>query len=188
MVRFRLTRGAIVALAMTVAGSTATAQDASKQTVPVENAQDDAELTVPVENAQDAAKPTEPVENLPDASKLTVLVENVQGADGKIRVALWNAAEGFTESEAVIAHGFADASLGEKTVIFEGLAPGTYALAAYHDENDNGKFDRTFIGLPAEGLGFSNGAWIKAFGPPSFEEAAIEVENGGSQTTIALRY
>ena len=31
-----------------------------------------------------------------------------------------------------------------------------YALALYHDENGNRSFDRTGVGFPAEGFGFSN--------------------------------
>jgi uncharacterized protein (DUF2141 family) len=37
-------------------------------------------------------------------------------------------------------------------------APGDYALAVYHDENDDHDFNRTALGLPAEGYGFSNDA------------------------------
>ena len=70
---------------------------------------------------------------------------------------------------------------------FKDLKPGRYALAVYHDENGNGEFDRTWIGLPAEGLGFSNGAWI-GLGPPSFEEAAVTLKGQEQTIVIALRY
>jgi outer membrane protein len=46
-------------------------------------------------------------------------------------------------------------------------------LRAYHDENDNGKLDRSPLGVPEEAVGFSNRARSR-FGPPSFQEAAIE--------------
>ncbi len=32
---------------------------------------------------------------------------------------------------------------------------GKYAVVVYHDENDNHKFDRNWIGLPTEGFGVS---------------------------------
>lgn len=63
-------------------------------------------------------------------------------------------------------------------------AAGIYAVAIYHDENANGKFDRNFIGLPEEGYGFSNNAKI-GLAPPSFD--AVKFQAGsGSPTRIAI--
>ena len=66
-------------------------------------------------------------------------------------------------------------------------APGTYAVAVYHDENDNHHFDKNFFGLPAEGYGFSNDA-PAPFGPPSFESARLVVRPGDNRIAIHLRY
>jgi len=41
---------------------------------------------------------------------------------------------------------------------FPGVAAGTYAVSAFHDENSNGKLDRNFMGIPREGVGASNNA------------------------------
>ncbi len=64
---------------------------------------------------------------------------------------------------------------------------GTYAVAVYHDENDNHHFDRNFLGLPAEGYGFSNDA-PTLFGPPSFDAARLTVRPGENRIFIRLRY
>ena len=74
------------------------------------------------------------------------------------------------------------------TLTIKGLPPGTYAIAVYHDENGNGDFDLTWAGLPAEGLGFSNGAWITIIGAQSFESAAIELKGPGTPKVIPLKY
>ena len=47
----------------------------------------------------------------------------------------------------------------------EDLAPGRYALSAFHNENDNGELDTNLLGVPSEGYGFGNDA-SAAFGPP----------------------
>ena len=65
--------------------------------------------------------------------------------------------------------------------------PGTYAIAIYHDENNNHHFDRNFLGLPSEGYGFSNDA-PTLFGPPSFAAARIEIAPGVHRIAIKLRY
>ncbi len=65
--------------------------------------------------------------------------------------------------------------------------PGVYALAVYHDENNNHHFDRSAIGLPVEGYGFSNNAPI-FLGPPSFASARFTVQPGDNHVTMRLRY
>lgn len=59
-------------------------------------------------------------------------------------------------------------------IVFEQVDPGEYAVKLYHDENDNGKLDKNFIGIPKEGYGFSNNGG--RFGSPSFEKASFVVE------------
>ena len=65
-------------------------------------------------------------------------------------------------------------------------APGTYAVAVYHDANDNHHFDRTLIGLPAEGYGFSNN--VVPLLLPSFASARITVPAGDTRIVIRLIY
>lgn len=64
-----------------------------------------------------------------------------------------------------------------------GLPAGEYALVVYQDENDNGRLDRNFIGIPREPMGFSNRYWPQ--GPPSFARAAFRL-NGSETNTVEL--
>jgi len=64
------------------------------------------------------------------------------------------------------------------------LKPGAYAIAAYHDENDNQKLDKAFTGIPTENYGFSNNA-RGMFGPPSLKEQLLTVKQS-TATTIRL--
>ena len=63
---------------------------------------------------------------------------------------------------------------GAAVFSFKGVAPGTYAVAVYHDENGNGKMDTNFIGIPKERTGASNDAKGK-MGPPKFQDAKFVV-------------
>lgn len=83
--------------------------------------------------------------------------------------------------------GRAPAQPGAVVVRVSGVPPGAYAVQAFHDENDNGKLDRTFFGMPAEGMGFSRDAPMH-FGPPAFADAAVDVPPGGASISFALRY
>jgi uncharacterized protein (DUF2141 family) len=80
----------------------------------------------------------------------------------------------------------APAQAGETTVLVKGVPAGTWAVLAYQDENGNGELDRNLIGMPKEAYGFSRDARGK-FGPPGFEEAAIEVGETPAVTSVRLR-
>ena len=118
---------------------------------------------------------------------IVLVVTNVRNDRGRIRFALWDRPGGFTKSAHAAAEGSARATVGATRLLVPGLPAGRYAAAVYHDENDNGEFDRTWIGWPAEGLAFSNGAWI-GLGPPDFEAAAVAVTARSRTIELTLRY
>ena len=121
-------------------------------------------------------------------AELTVVVEAIREAKGSVRIAVWSDPDSFGKRQGRVAGASLPVDGETATLTIKGLAPGTYAIAVFHDENDNGDFDQTWIGLPAEGLGFSNGAWISILGAPSFESAAIELKGPGTEAVIPLKY
>jgi uncharacterized protein (DUF2141 family) len=76
---------------------------------------------------------------------------------------------------------------GRLELQFADIAPGDYALAILHDENGNGKVDTNFIGIPKEGVGFSNNATGK-MGPPSFDAVRFHVGSGGNAQMVKIKY
>ena len=64
---------------------------------------------------------------------------------------------------------------------------GKYAVVVYHDENDNHKFDRNWVGLPTEGFGVSNNPSL-FLAAPSFEESAFEVNGQVTHVDVELKY
>lgn len=81
----------------------------------------------------------------------------------------------------------APAAFGAVTLTLPEVPPGRYAVQAFHDENANRTIDRSLLGMPKEGMGFSNGAAMR-FGPPDFAEAAVEVGPEGADVVVPLRY
>ena len=100
------------------------------------------------------------------------------GPKGKVNVAVCDR-ERFLKECAYSAS--VAAQPGTTTVTVSNVPPGTWAVLAYQDENDNGKLDRNLLGIPSENYGFSRDA-VGRFGPPKFDEAAIDV---GEATTVA---
>lgn len=118
------------------------------------------------------------------AATLQVAVDNVRNAEGEVRVAVCSEARFLGPSCEHVGH--APARPGRVVVRVE-VPPGTWAVQAYHDENGNGKLDRNLLGLPTEGLGFSNDARFR-FGPPRWAEAAFRLGPDGGQVVVPLRY
>jgi uncharacterized protein (DUF2141 family) len=129
-----------------------------------------------------------PAPAAPGTATLVVEVTGLKDDQGSVQVALHASEDGFpTRPEKAIRQASVPISGGRARVVFEGLAPGGYAVAAYHDENGDGRLDTGFLGIPSEGLAASNDA--KGFmGPPSFEKARVEVAPGETRITVKVSY
>ncbi|HTH16405.1 MAG TPA: DUF2141 domain-containing protein [Magnetospirillum sp.] len=119
------------------------------------------------------------------AAELTVTVQGVRDTEGNVRVALYDNSESFRHEDKAVAIKTVPAA-NPAQVSFGELAPGRYAVIAYHDANSNGKLD-LFMGMfPAEGWGMTNDPAV--FGPPKFDPAAVTVPEDGLAVTVPLHY
>jgi uncharacterized protein (DUF2141 family) len=114
------------------------------------------------------------------AATLVVRVENIESRDGEVRVAVCS--KSFDEAGCPWGMQLPPGGPVEEFV-FEGLPPGRYAVAAYHDVDGNGRLDTRMLGLPSEPYGFSND--VGRLGPPDFEAALVAVGEG--RTIIVVR-
>jgi len=71
------------------------------------------------------------------------------------------------------------------TWVIDKLPFGDYAIACYHDENDNKHYDLNSLGIPREDYGFSNDVRGR-FAPPSFEEARFTFKHNGQVIRIEV--
>ncbi|PYE85955.1 DUF2141 domain-containing protein [Pseudoroseicyclus aestuarii] len=117
------------------------------------------------------------------AGQVEVTASALRNTQGMLLVALCNR-ETFTR--AGCAHtGSAPASEGR--VVLPDVPPGIYAAQVFHDENGNTDLDRSLLGRPQEGFGFSNDAPMR-FGPPDFDDAAIRVPDTNVRVPVTIRY
>jgi uncharacterized protein (DUF2141 family) len=114
-----------------------------------------------------------------------VLVKGARSDKGTIEYAVYDRADTFPKDEGAIARGGVPADMEEARIVVKGLRPGRYAVAVFHDEDGDGRFDQGFLGIPLEDYGFSNNAAV-FFGPPSFNDAAVTVGPDGATITIDL--
>lgn len=119
---------------------------------------------------------------------LNVVAEGLRNSDGLLAVTLYA-----DDSSKFLAHhgslyvGRVQAQAGTTRACIFVPKPGVYALALYHDENASRGFDRSSIGLPAEGFGFSNNPPTLA-GLPTFKSVRINVPKTGLTTRVQMKY
>lgn len=118
---------------------------------------------------------------------IRVVVTDMESTGGMVGVALFTSDKGFPDKpEKAMRSTVRRAGSDQCEFIFEGVPCGTYAVSVLHDENGNGKMDKTFIGIPKEGFGVSNNPRIK-YGPPSFDDARFDLGEA-VELSVAMNY
>ncbi|RHW19388.1 DUF2141 domain-containing protein [Sphingomonas gilva] len=119
-------------------------------------------------------------------STLDVGVDKLRSAKGLVRICLTRDPDNFPDC--VDDAGAVTRSIPASAphTVFEGLAPGGYAIAIIHDENANAKLD-TFAGIPREGIGFSRNPKF-TFGPPRFSAARFTLDGDAERQQVRMRY
>ena len=124
----------------------------------------------------------------PSQTQLLVTVQNVHSSEGLIAVTIYPD----DPDRFLVKHGSlfvervpAKAPTTHLCVYVPG--PGTYGVAVYHDADGNHKLNRTGLGMPLEGFGFSNNP-TAAFGMPRFSEVRLLIGHSNTETRIRLTY
>jgi uncharacterized protein (DUF2141 family) len=116
------------------------------------------------------------------AATLVVRAEGIATTEGELRVAVCN--RSFDEAGCPVGGNRVPSGAVEE-LVFDGLAPGRYAVAAYHDVNGNGRLDTIPPGLPTEPYGFSND--VGRLRPPDFDAALVDVVAGRTVVVVRIR-
>ncbi len=119
-----------------------------------------------------------------DVSEFRLSIEGINELKGEIRIAMFDSKEKYTKDpiHAIVI------PVDSTTIIWtqEMLPFGEYAIAVYHDKNENGKIDTNFLGIPKEDYGFSNNARGR-FGPASWQDSKFMVEDNFYSTSIKIK-
>ncbi len=109
----------------------------------------------------------------PGTVKLTVAVNNVRSSAGEVTVTVYpDDKRRFLAKGGKLARERVKAAPSVRLCFW--VPPGGYALAIYHDSNGDRDFNRTVVGLPSEGFGFSNDPETK-IGLPSLSSVRFKV-------------
>ncbi len=141
-------------------------------------------------NAQDPDTGAQPETRAdPDAASvsLELIVTGLRGGTGTLYIGLYDSPDGFPERNAQIRQARVSVKGDRVVATVPDVPPGRYAVAAFHDQNNNGQFDTGMFGMPLEGFGFTRNPTV-IFGAPAFEEAAFVIEPPKARLTFRMRY
>jgi uncharacterized protein (DUF2141 family) len=124
----------------------------------------------------------------PQENQIHIEIVGLRNDKGQVLCALFSSAADFPKKpDKAVARTTSVISNRQGVCDFSGIAPGTYAVSAFHDENSNGKLDTNFMGIPREGVGASNDA-RGHLGPPKFDAASFRYQGGRLEMKITINY
>ena len=121
-----------------------------------------------------------------DIASLEVRVEGIKDLKGEVGVALYNHKLGYpTHLEHAYETEWVPLKQGQNTVevVFDTIPPGEYAVSVVHDTNGNRLVDRSRMGFPKEGVGFSNNQKV-TLRAPRFDNAKMLLSAGENKKIV----
>jgi uncharacterized protein (DUF2141 family) len=119
---------------------------------------------------------------------LGVRLSGLRSDRGKVGCTLYNGPKGFpTDPKAALQQRWCAIQAGASACRFDPVPAGSYAVACFHDENDNGVCDTGLFGIPTEGTVVSNHA-KGTLGPPKYEAAKFTFSGQASDLALKMAY
>ncbi len=114
----------------------------------------------------------------------TITIENIKGSEGKLVIAVFDNEEDYLEKDVLNKE---IKVTGNATEVVKLMLPaGEYAVAVFHDLNNNHELDKNLIGWPQEAFGFSNKS-MGMFGPPTYNESKFTIPST-SEIKVKLKH
>lgn len=125
--------------------------------------------------------------SLENTGTLSLQLENIEVFSGCVRIAVYDDADAF-ENQGKVVWNKVVPNIKEKkiTLQVEDLPFGHYAIALYHDKNDNDQIDKNTFGIPTEAYAFSNNPKVK-WKQPTFEESKFHFSKTNQQVPLILK-
>ncbi len=117
---------------------------------------------------------------------LTVRFAGIETPTGAVLLSLFASETAFDAGGQPVASRMAPVKGDTAEAVFPGLAPGHYAVKAFHDIDGDGKMGTTPFGMPTEPYAFSNDA-IGEAGPAKWAGASFDLGAADTVHTIKIR-
>ena len=104
--------------------------------------------------------------------QVDVMINKINSDSGIVYFAIYDSESNFYSRKPLMT-AKSEVIGGVAEVSFTDLEPNIYAIACFHDENNNGKLDFEVSGKPTENYGITNN--IRSLGPPLFGDAKFDL-------------
>jgi len=123
-----------------------------------------------------------------NAQNVIVKITNIRNNKGKIVAAVFENAKAFKKEMPVFDKKLSKSNVKSGVMCFKlKLKPGTYGITILDDENNDGKMEYSFIGLPKEGYGFSN-FYHTGLSRPKFKDFAFIIGKKDVFIQVKMKY
>lgn len=116
-----------------------------------------------------------------------LFINNIEEGDGLIQVALFNNEDTFLrDGKECYALSLEVEVSGEKIVTLPNFPTGDYAIAVFHDLNQDGELNTNFWGIPTEPYAFSRtpeSKWKK----PTFQGTYVRLDSSRKEVRMELK-
>ena len=120
-------------------------------------------------------------------AKLTLVINELRNQQGEVCIALFSDKDGFPkDDEQAICNDCFVISERPMSTSFD-VPYGRYSVSVLHDENKDGELNTGFMGIPKEGIGFSNDPRIIK-GTPSFEKTSFDFTEDERTVEVTVKY
>ena len=120
--------------------------------------------------------------------KLTVEIDGLKNKQGQVCASIFASSEGFpSNGDRGLQKQCTKITSTPLSITFENLKAGSYAVAVFHDQNNDGTLNSNVLGIPSEGFGFSTNPEIRTRAA-KFSEAAFLVAGPNTNIQIQLKY
>ena len=112
-------------------------------------------------------------------SDLKLVITGVDDVKGSMYIAVFDNKESFPDLGKQLVEKVLPVDSKTLSCTFKDLPNSDYAVAIFHDKNNNGKLDKNAFGIPLEPYGFSQNARAR-FSAPPFNDAKIVLDGNQS--------
>ncbi len=120
------------------------------------------------------------------SATLEVKFSGIEAPTGAVLFAVYDNEAAYAADGHAVREAMAPVKDGAAALSFAGLAPGHYAIKAFHDIDGDGKMGTNPFGMPTEPFAFSNDAKGN-MGPAVWADARFAVGAGTTVQTITIR-
>jgi uncharacterized protein (DUF2141 family) len=121
------------------------------------------------------------------SGRITIAVSGLRSGEGVVRCGLYDTADKFRKPGQEMRGVVARPDGQRAACVFNGIPPGSYAVAVFHAEKNETQLEYGMFGKPKQGYGFSRNP-SSTFGPPDFNAAAFNYAGGNQTLPVTLQY